>query len=391
MSENAIRSLVIAQSDSIHPVGPGHGPTRTATYLRDRHRSWGWSRREFRSPSLGLPDFLRSKSRSFLRDLAPDHRGHVGVDTDERDGVIDESDLDIPTRRQPSFQVPAHSQVDEAIVALGRGRENVRAEVREILAAPRRPTRRECRQPRARRARNRLLLRKGRAEPPSICRFAMLSQVAWSSYSNEYSLRTSTPGRARRTPVENPRPMLLRPGTLPRATWAFELKYDAVPRDRLHRGQPPGPRRSPWTPRWPASQPQRCPAPLAQHTRKLPGEVNVKALLAATVMRRGDRGIGWKSHYPTKEESVVLATAKIEDFDRFWNTFSTKGAEKRKQHGSKGAHVFQDPNESDRVWVIFDWDEEGWKNFTSDPDVPGIFQEAGFVGGAAQVGGVPSQ
>ena len=64
-----------------------------------------------------------------------------------------------------------------------------------------------------------------------------------------------------------------------------------------------------------------------------------------TVMRRGDRGIGWKSHYPTKEESVVLATAKIEDFDRFWNTFSTKGAEKRKQHGSKGAHVFQDPNE----------------------------------------------
>ena len=78
---------------------------------------------------------------------------------------------------------------------------------------------------------------------------------------------------------------------------------------------------------------------------------------------------------------MVLATAKIEDFDRFWNTFSTKGAEKRKQHGSKGAHVFQDPNESDRVWVIFDWDEEGWNNFTSDPDVPGIFQKAGFVGG----------
>jgi len=31
---------------------------------------------------------------------------------------------------------------------------------------------------------------------------------------------------------------------------------------------------------------------------------------------------------------------------------------------------------------------EGWKDFTSDPDVPGIFQEAGFVG-SAQVGGVP--
>ena len=85
---------------------------------------------------------------------------------------------------------------------------------------------------------------------------------------------------------------------------------------------------------------------------------------------------------------MVLATAKIGDFDRFWNTFSTKGAEKRKQHGSKGAHVFRDPNESDRVWVIFDWDEAGWQSFTLDPEVPAIFQEAGFTQ-VAQVGGVP--
>ena len=76
---------------------------------------------------------------------------------------------------------------------------------------------------------------------------------------------------------------------------------------------------------------------------------------------------------------MVLATAKIADFDRFWNTFSTKGAEKRKQHGCKGAHLFRDPNESDRVWVIFDWDEAGWQSFTSDPEVPAIFQEAGFT------------
>ena len=32
---------------------------------------------------------------------------------------------------------------------------------------------------------------------------------------------------------------------------------------------------------------------------------------------------------------MVLATAKIEDFDRFWNTFSTEGAEKRRQHGCR--------------------------------------------------------
>jgi heme-degrading monooxygenase HmoA len=75
-----------------------------------------------------------------------------------------------------------------------------------------------------------------------------------------------------------------------------------------------------------------------------------------------------------------LSTAKIEDFDRFWKTFSTKGAEKRKQHGSKGSHVFRDPNDEDRVWVLFDWDEEGYKNFLSDPEVPAIFEEAGLQG-----------
>ena len=57
--------------------------------------------------------------------------------------------------------------------------------------------------------------------------------------------------------------------------------------------------------------------------------------------------------------------------------FSTKGAEKRKQHGSKGSAVFRDPNEEDRVWVVFDWDAEGWQSFVSDPDVPPILQEAG--------------
>jgi hypothetical protein len=77
---------------------------------------------------------------------------------------------------------------------------------------------------------------------------------------------------------------------------------------------------------------------------------------------------------------MILATAKIEDFDRFWNTFSTKGAEKRRQHGSRGSHVFRDPNEDDRVWVLFDWDEEGYNALMSDPEMPAIFQEAGVHG-----------
>ena len=48
---------------------------------------------------------------------------------------------------------------------------------------------------------------------------------------------------------------------------------------------------------------------------------------------------------------MLLATTQVEDFDRFLEIFSTKGAEKRRQHGSKGALVFRDPTEDDRVWV----------------------------------------
>jgi hypothetical protein len=77
---------------------------------------------------------------------------------------------------------------------------------------------------------------------------------------------------------------------------------------------------------------------------------------------------------------MLLATTQVEDFDRFMDIFSTKGAEKRKQHGSKGAAIFRDPSEDDRVWVIFDWDEQGWQSFVSDPDVPPIMKEAGHTG-----------
>jgi hypothetical protein len=88
-----------------------------------------------------------------------------------------------------------------------------------------------------------------------------------------------------------------------------------------------------------------------------------------------------------RRRKMILATTKIEDYDRFVSIFSTKGAEKRKQYGSKGATVFRDPNEDDRVWVLFDWDAEGFKNFASDPEVPPIMQEAGHKGKPELAGG----
>jgi hypothetical protein len=77
---------------------------------------------------------------------------------------------------------------------------------------------------------------------------------------------------------------------------------------------------------------------------------------------------------------MILATLRVEDFDRFMRVVSTSGAEKRKQHGSKGSRVFRDPEGDDRVWVLFDWDEEGWQGFVSDPEMPAVFEEAGLSG-----------
>jgi SnoaL-like protein len=50
------------------------------------------------------------------------------------------------------------------------------------------------------------------------------------------------------------------------------------------------------------------------------------------------------------------------------------------EENQKTLTVFRDPNEDDRVWVLFDWDQEGWQSFVSDPEVPPIMQEAGHKG-----------
>ena len=72
---------------------------------------------------------------------------------------------------------------------------------------------------------------------------------------------------------------------------------------------------------------------------------------------------------------MILIVAKVADFDQFLKTFSTKGAEKRKQHGSTGSYVFRDPDDPSRVWVFFDWQIADYERFLSDPDIPAIARE----------------
>lgn len=77
---------------------------------------------------------------------------------------------------------------------------------------------------------------------------------------------------------------------------------------------------------------------------------------------------------------MILATTKVKDIDHFLEVFGTLGADKRGSHGSQGATVYRDPIEEDRVWAVFDWDEDGWTAFATDPETPGIMAEAGHLG-----------
>jgi hypothetical protein len=75
---------------------------------------------------------------------------------------------------------------------------------------------------------------------------------------------------------------------------------------------------------------------------------------------------------------MVLGESRVEDFDRFWDAFSTKGAKKRKEHGSKGSQMFRDPDDPERILVVFDWDDAGFDEFVNDPDMPAVFKEGGL-------------
>jgi hypothetical protein len=76
---------------------------------------------------------------------------------------------------------------------------------------------------------------------------------------------------------------------------------------------------------------------------------------------------------------MLLATTTVQDVDQFLKVFGTTGADKRAIHGSKGSLVFRDPSEANRVWALFEWDEQGWASFVSDPEVPPILKEAGHL------------
>jgi quinol monooxygenase YgiN len=76
---------------------------------------------------------------------------------------------------------------------------------------------------------------------------------------------------------------------------------------------------------------------------------------------------------------MIVTIAKVADFDQFLKTFSTRGAEKRKQHGCSGSSIFRDPDDLNRVWVFFDWKIEDYDRFLTDPEIPAIARELALL------------
>ena len=77
---------------------------------------------------------------------------------------------------------------------------------------------------------------------------------------------------------------------------------------------------------------------------------------------------------------TVIAQTNFEDYDRFYETFSTRGLEKRREYGCRGVRILRDLGDPRRVVNIFDWDREDLERFLEDPEVPEIMRAAGLRG-----------
>lgn len=74
----------------------------------------------------------------------------------------------------------------------------------------------------------------------------------------------------------------------------------------------------------------------------------------------------------------VIAHVRVEDFDRYLETFSSRGAEKRREHGSGGVEVYRGSEDPNVVVNVFDWDRAGIESFMADPEVGEIMAAAGL-------------
>ena len=77
----------------------------------------------------------------------------------------------------------------------------------------------------------------------------------------------------------------------------------------------------------------------------------------------------------------ILAKVSIKELPTFMGVFSTRGAQMRRQHGSRKSTVFTVPGESNQVMVLFEWEsKKAFDGFLNDPAVRQTMQSSGTVG-----------
>ena len=76
----------------------------------------------------------------------------------------------------------------------------------------------------------------------------------------------------------------------------------------------------------------------------------------------------------------VMAIQKIKDYDKWKKIFDDHGAV-RKANCSKGALIYHDLNDPNRLVVITEWENmEDAKNFSSSEDLKITMKNAGVIG-----------
>lgn len=73
-----------------------------------------------------------------------------------------------------------------------------------------------------------------------------------------------------------------------------------------------------------------------------------------------------------------MVRIQVEDFDRFWEGFQTRGFPLRQSHGSHGSQIFRHADDPHRVTLLFQWESrEAFEAFFDDPNVKESIKKGG--------------
>lgn len=75
---------------------------------------------------------------------------------------------------------------------------------------------------------------------------------------------------------------------------------------------------------------------------------------------------------------MVLSKVRVPDYDQFWSLYTTRGAEHRRKFGSTGSRVFRNEEDTNEVWLLFDWSKEDFRRFLDDAEAQEIMDSAGL-------------